>query len=171
MRRCSIVTFLSILASMFVGGVSEGHVVQTVVLAKGEDVGAVCVFDDKAGFEKKLKRKSGKIVECEYDCFELTGGATCRSEPCEYVICNQDPWASCSNPTGPEPGILYVTGGAGICDNTGETTGIPGECYFPEAYINCGAPYTCVAVGHGHDYCIYVAPNKDAKPNPSGGKQ
>ena len=154
MRRT--VQFFNLLMVMLFAVALEAHPVSYVVEAEGETVGAVCVDDTH------LKLKTGKVFECPYDCFELKGGATCRSEPCEYVICNQDPWASCSNPDGPEPGILYVTGGAGVCDNTGKVTGTPGECYYPEAYINCGAPYKCVFVGHGHDYCIYT-PQKKGK--------
>jgi hypothetical protein len=130
---------------------------KAVISADGPSKGARCIDDTH------LKTKNGKVATCSYDCYPVDGGAVCRNSPCEYVICNDPPGSYCSNPTGPEPGLLRTTTTGGICDPTGDKAGVPGECYYPEVIINCGSAEACVFVGHGRDFCIYVPPREDRR--------
>jgi hypothetical protein len=156
------VQVFSALAVLFLAGSVPAARAEIRFTADGAYVGAVCIFDEEAGFEKKLKLKSGEVVDCEYDCFTMEGGAICRSEPCEFIVCNDPSGSWCSNPDGPDPGKLRTTTSGGICDNTGEHTGVPGDCYYPEVIIDCGSKEACVVLGHGRDFCRFI-PKKKGK--------
>lgn len=154
--RAALIAFI-VLGSWVLVGPSQAQKGRAVIAADGSSKGAQCIDDTH------LKAKNGKVTTCSYDCYEIEGGAVCRSNVCEYVICNEPPGSYCSNPTGPEPGLLRTTTTGGICDPTGDKAGLPGECYYPEVTINCGSAEACVFVGHGRDFCIYVPSKGDRR--------
>jgi len=138
-------------------GMSEANATpgKVVAVAEGAAKGATCVD------YTFLKDARGKVVECKYDCYLIFGGAVCRENICDYVICNDPPGSHCSTPGGPNPGKLLTMAGGGICDPTGEKAELPGMCYYPEIEIDCGSAEACVEVGWGRDFCRVLPPKKD----------
>lgn len=156
----SVFMVLIVVGSCFLSVLAQAQAPRVLTAARGEFKGAVCVYNNEAGFDRDVKLKNGKVVVCGYGCLLVEGGAICQDYPCQYIVCNEPPGSDCSNPDGPEPGLLRTTASSGICDPTGEKAGIPGECYYPEVVIDCGSAEACVSIIPGRDFCQYLPPKK-----------